>query len=343
MHRRRFLCSGLAAFSFGAVAARRPARRSAAASVMTVEGPVPPRELGLTLAHEHVLVDFGGAAVAGPDRYDREEAFAAVLPHAQAAYDAGVRTLIEATPPYLGRDALLLRRLARATGLRFVTCTGLYGARDDEHLPPYAFEETPDELAARWIAEWSEGIGTTGIRPGFIKIGVDPGARSAVDRKLVRAAARAHLQTGLTIAVHTGPAPGAIEQLAILGEEGVAARAWIWVHAQQAEDSAALVEAARQGAWVELDGLRPESAERHLALVNRLKAEDLLKRVLLSQDAGWYRVGEPGGSPERFRPYTFLTDEFVPMLKEAGFSDADVRRLLVENPAEAFAVRVRAR
>ena len=51
----------------------------------------------------------------------------------------------------------------------------------------------------------------------------------------------------------------------------------------------------------------------------------------MSQDAGWYRVGEPGGG--RFRPYTFLFDGFQPALRRAGLSEAEVRTILVDNPA----------
>ncbi|HEY5907947.1 MAG TPA: phosphotriesterase, partial [Vicinamibacteria bacterium] len=61
----------------------------------------------------------------------------------------------------------------------------------------------------------------------------------------------------------------------------------------------------------------------------------------VSQDAGWYNVGDPGGG--RFRGYTLLLDEFVPALRKAGISEAQVRTLLVENPARAFAIAVRQR
>ena len=65
-----------------------------------------------------------------------------------------------------------------------------------------------------------------------------------------------------------------------------------------------------------------------------MKADGLLERVLVSHDAGWYHVGEPGGG--QFRPYTTLFTDFVPGMKSAGFSDAEVRQLLVENPRRAL-------
>lgn len=61
--------------------------------------------------------------------------------------------------------------------------------------------------------------------------------------------------------------------------------------------------------------------------------------MLVSQDAGWYHVGEPGGGS--YRPHTFLFDAFVPALRTAGLADAAIETLLARNPAEAFAIRRR--
>jgi phosphotriesterase-related protein len=308
---------------------------------MTVSGPIAPEQMGITLPHEHVLVDFAGAAAVSPDRYDQDEVFATVLPYLQRARALGIGTLVECTPAYLGRDPLLLRRLADASGVRLLVSTGYYGAREDQHLPPHAFTDPVDSLAARWIREWTDGIDGTGIRPGFIKIGVDTGPLSEIDRKLIQAAARTHLRTGLTIAAHTGPAAGALGQLAVLEEEGVDPSAWIWVHAQAEDDATLHVRAARRGAWISFDGLAPGDAERYVARVAFMKSEGLLHRVLVSHDAGWYHVGEPGGGA--FRGYETLLTEFLPALEAAGFTDDEIRRLTTVNPAEAYAVRIRAR
>lgn len=340
MHRRRFIQASLAAAGLGALTSRSAlARPDEPLSVMTVRGPVEADTLGTTLPHEHVLVDFAPVAELEPGRYNRDEAFEVVLPYLEQLKALGCQSLAECTPAYLGRDVRLLRRLSEASGLHLLTNTGYYGARDDQHLPEHVFTESAGELAARWTREWEEGIDGTDVRPGFMKIGVDRGPLSDVDRKLVRAAARAHLATGLTMAVHTGPAEGAFDELDVLAEEGVHPSAWIWVHAQAEEDGSRHVEAARRGGWVEFDGVHPDRIERHVALVMNMKAHDLLGRVLISHDAGWYSAGEAGGGD--FRPYTTLFAELLPALREAGLTEADVRQLTVRNPAEAFAIRVR--
>jgi phosphotriesterase-related protein len=286
-----------------------------------------------------VLVDFIGADKVSRQRYDRNQVFAAVLPQLKRLRDAGGRSLVECTPAYLGRDPWLLKRLADESGVTILTNTGYYGARQGMYLPPHAFEETADELASRWLFEWRVGIERSGIRPGLIKIGVDGGPLTEVSRKLVQAAARTHLQSGLTIASHTGDGQAAIEQLALLRLEGVGPAAWIWVHAQNEANRDIHLQVGRQGAWVEFDGVGPSSIERHVELVKSMRQHGLLDRVLISQDAGWYSVGEPRGG--NFRPYDTLFTDLVPALKQAGLPESDIKQLTVTNPAQAFTIGIR--
>lgn len=304
--------------------------------VMTVRGPRPAADLGFVLPHEHVLVDFVGAEQVSPARYEADAAYAKIKPYLDEAKALGCRTLFEATPAYLGRDPRLLVRLSEATGLQLVTNTGYYAARQNKFLPAHARTEDADALAARWIREWERGIDGTGIRPGFIKIGMDAGPLSPEARKLMQAAARTHRATGLTIAAHSGNQIAAREEREILEAEGVAPAAWIWVHAQNATDEAALVAAAKAGAWVSFDGLSPRSLTRHVALVGVMKRAGLLGQVLVSHDAGWYRPGEPDGG--QYRGYDVLFRAFLPALRREGFSDAEVAGLTVTNPARAYRV-----
>jgi len=330
---RRAFLEGVAAFG-AATALRRAAFGEPPPAVATVLGPVPAADLGVTLMHEHVLVDFVGAAEVSPDRYDSDDAFRVALPHLKELWGRGCRTLVECTPAYLGRDVALLRRLSEASGLHLVTNTGYYGAADDRFVPAHARAESADELSARWIAEHDDGIERSGVRPGLLKTGVDPGPLSEVDRKLVRAAARCHLRTGLIIAVHTGDGIAAMDVVATLRAEGVSPRAYIWVHAQNEPDRALHVRAAEAGAFVELDGISPDSLGSHVETVTDMIGRGLLSQLLVSQDAGWYHVGEERGG--RFRPYTYLFDGFLPSLRRAGVSEAEIRTLLVDNPARAL-------
>jgi phosphotriesterase-related protein len=305
-------------------------------SVMTVRGPVTADELGVVLVHEHVLVDFIGADQVSPSRYDRDEAFRRALPFLREARERGVRTLVECTPAYLGRDPQLLLRLSQAADLHIVTNTGYYGAAGDRYVPAHAFRASAREIADRWIAESRDGLDGTDVRPGFMKIGVDAGPLSPVDAKLVEAAALTCKATGLPIASHTGDGVAAHEQMDLLDSLGVPLEAFIWVHAQNEQDTSRVIDGARRGAWISLDGVSSASAERYAVRVAALADAGMLDRVLLSHDAGWYRVGEPGGGD--YTPHTSLFDDLLPALR-GRLGEAAITRLLEHNPARALGLR----
>lgn len=306
---------------------------------MTIQGEIPASQLGTTLIHEHVLVDFIGADRISASRWDRAEVVAKVLPYLREARERGLKTLLECTPAFLGRDPLLLLELAEQSGLQLLTNTGYYGAVDNKYLPPWAFDETAEQLAQRWTAEFEQGIEGTSVRPGFIKIGVNAGTLSELHRKLVKAAALTHLRTGLTICSHTGPAATALEEIEVLRTHGVAPRAFVWVHAQGEPVKNWYVKAAQLGTWVSLDGLGWGNPEEYVPWIELLKTNGYLSHVLLSHDAGWYRPGEPDGGT--FVGYTPLFDRLLPALRKRGFTENDFEQLLVTNPADAFTLRVR--
>jgi phosphotriesterase-related protein len=298
-------------------------------------------QMGTTLVHEHAVANFQSIAdqATRPLPYDRDEVVAIVLPRLMRLRALGLRTFVDATAAHLGRDPVLLKRLSAESGLHILTVTGNYAAFGYRFYPPEIAALTPAVLAARWTAEWEHGIGGSGVRPGFIKLGFNGGPLSDRERLLIRAAAIAHRRTGLTIGAHTGPATAAFEQLAVLRDAGVDPSAWIWIHAQNEPDVTKHIAAARQGAWIEFDGIDDDTLDRHLALVGRMKREELLHRILISHDAGWYTVGEPGGGTAR--SYEVVFRRFVPALRSAGFSQAEIDMLLIENPARAFTVSVR--
>lgn len=320
--------------------------------VMTVSGTLDTSLMGKTLIHEHVFLDWTGADSIDAAQWDRQGAFQVILPHLLALKAQGVQTVLECTPAFLGRDPLLLQQLSAATGLYLLTNTGYYGARENKYLPAQTFQETADEIAARWVREAEEGIADTGIRPGFIKIGVDRDSTlSGIHQKIVRAAARAHRQTGLTIVGHTGPEAPAYAQLRILAEECVAADAFVWTHAQHGSPEAH-IDLARQGAWISLDGMgwlapdttsAPEAltVSRYVDLIDNLRQQGLLHRLLISHDAGWYTHGEEGGGD--YRPYTAIFSRILPALQARGFSQAEIDLILITNPREAYAIRIRSR
>jgi phosphotriesterase-related protein len=302
--------------------------------INTVLGPVPPADLGRTLMHEHVLVDIVGATRIGPGRYDGGELRSVVLPHLKQLRSQGCRTFVDCTPAYQGRDPELLARLSRASGLHILTNTGLYGAAGGKYIPDLAFSATAEELAARWTGEFQAGIPPTGIRPALIKLGVDAGPLSKINSKLVSAAALTHLRTGLVIASHTGDGVAGMAQLNLLKSRGVSPAAFIWVHAQDEKDRSFHRKVAEAGAWIEFDGISPDTVDQNIALILEAKRAGYLQRALISQDAVEFHVGQErgGNSPG----YTFLFSEFLPQLRKSGVTENETRVLTVENPQRAL-------
>lgn len=302
--------------------------------INTVSGQIPIDSLGMTLIHEHMLVDFIGADSASPARYDQEEVIAKVLPYLLDVKRYGVKTIFDCTPSYLAKDPVLLRKLSELSGIQLVTNTGFYGAVGGKYLPDFAFSETAEELANRWIAEFENGIDGTGIKPGFIKISVNEGnPLQEVDAKLVKAAGLTHQQTGLQIASHTGTWATAKQEVAILQEMGIDPSAFVWVHAQAEQDFQNYLEAAKLGVWISLDGIG-WSVEDY---VNRLvfsKENGFLGQVLISHDAGWYDPAKTDGGD--FVPFTNIFEKLMPALKAQGFGEGDWEILLEENPKRAF-------
>ena len=331
--RRRFMQQSLV--GAGAIAVG-PSVFSAETQVMTVTGAIAAEKMGFTLPHEHIMSIFGGKA-AKVAQYDEEKLFATVIPYLKMLKTFGTETICECTAAYFGRRVDLLQRISKETGVQILTNTGYYGAAKDLYVPAHVHKETADQIARRWIDEWENGIDGTDIRPGFIKIGVDGGPLSDVDKKLVRATAITHLETGLTIASHTsGNIVTAAEQIELLEEVGVDPSAWIWVHAQNIKDPMNLPPIAKSGAWVELDGIREETLDHHLDLLRLMRRFGALHRVLLSHDGNSFRYGD-----RPFKAYDAIFDQFIPLMRKANFRDEEIRMITVENPQEAFGVRVR--
>jgi phosphotriesterase-related protein len=315
--------------------------------IMTVNGPVDLSQTGVTLTHEHILVDFIAADSTGYFRWNKDSVIKKALPYVIEVREKGVKTIFDCSPAYLGRDPVILKRLSDETGVNFITNTGYYGFTNI-HLPAEFYDLSTDKLAEIWIDEFKNGIEGTGIKPGFIKIAVDPtDSLAPKDVKLITAAALTHLATGLTIASHTGPEKPAFEQIEILKKAGVDPSAFIWVHAQQAPIEMN-IEAAKTGTWISLDNVRnrpgikaddPFTIEWYANRIADLKNQGLLDKVLISHDSGWYDPAKPGGGS--FDGFTDIFEFLIPALKDKGFTQEDIDLILVRNPREAYKVNIR--
>lgn len=312
-------------------------RETPISKINTVTGIISIDSLGLTLIHEHMLVDFIGADSVNPNRWNRDSVAAKVQPFLLDVKKHGVKTILDCTPSFLAKDVLLLKELSEKSGIQILTNTGYYGAVGGKYLPVHAYSESAEELSVRWIDEFENGIEGSGIKPGFIKISVNEAdTLFEIDQKLVGAAGLANQKTGLTIASHTGTWKTAVQEVKILQEMGVEPSEFVWVHAQAETDFANYEEAANLGVWISLDGIG-WAIDPYVERLLFAKEKGFLDRVLISHDAGWYDPSKPNGGD--FQPFTNIFEKLIPSLTEKGFSQSDWNQLLIENPKRAFELR----
>lgn len=311
-------------------------QKAAAVQDVIENSPVVAHEVWLS--HEHILVDFIGADSIEPANWNHDKVIDEMAPYLEELKEFNVAYFVDATPNYLGRDALLLEKLAKISGLKILTNTGLYGARNNKFLPRYIWDISADSLSKLWVNEYKNGIDGTSVKPGFIKIGVDKNKTlSPIHEKLVQAAALTHLETGLTIASHTGKASGLWPQLKILKENRVSPEAFIWVHAQNENNNEAYLKAAKMGCWISLDGLA-KNLEKHVDKILFAKENGILDKILISHDAGWY---DPQRASQKVAPYTTIFKQLYPALKSKGLTDEEFNLLVSVNPSKAFTIATR--
>lgn len=313
--------------------------------VRTVLGDIDPSDMGITYAHEHLVIDGGRAVQMQPD-FDLGD-IDAMATEVAAAAGLGLRTAVDAMPCDAGRSGLKLADLSRRTGVHIVAPTGLH---HDRYYGPahWSHRVSVDELADLFIADITIGIDAydyagpvvrrTEHRAGVIKVAGSEGGLTPRDRRVFEAAAAAHLATRVPILTHCEHGEGALEQIQALGDLGVPADRIALSHVDKVTDRGYHREILSTGAYAEFDGAFrwPDGAPNETALRIAEMAEDgLADRIVLGMDAArrrYYRVH--GGTPG----LGYLLDGFTVVLEAAGIDDDVRHRLFVTNPARLFAV-----
>jgi 5-phospho-D-xylono-1,4-lactonase len=313
--------------------------------VRTVTGDVDPTELGVTYAHEHLVIDPGPVTAVAPD-FDLSDVDR-MVPEVEAAHAIGLRTVVDAMPCATGRNAAKLADLSRRSGVRIVAPTGLHHARfyGDDDL---AARVPGDQLAELFSADIENGIDAndyrsseidrTPYRAGVIKIAGSRDQLSDRDRRVFEAAAAAHVRTGAPILTHCDAGTAGVEQVELLRANGVEPGHIALSHVDKVVDRGYHRDLVGAGAFVEYDGSFRWGDEPNgtLQLLVWLAEDDALDHALLGMDAArqsYYTVY--GGTPG----LTWLLDGFSRLMEEAGIGAADRHRMFVDNPARAFAFR----
>ena len=295
-------------------------------------GPISPDEMGVTQTHEHLLIDAMDHYKGYEFVIDDEELVVGELKEFTAR---GGRTICDVTLDEIGRNPKALMRIAKAAKVNVLMGCGWYR---DFGYPPVVEERTSNELADILVSEIEHGVGDTKIRAGFIgEIGTGRHFVKPAEERVFRAAALAQARTGVPITTHTTRwGTLALEQIAMLHEFGANLSKVIIGHLGDRRGVHHLLPIAEKGVYVEVDNIgyldyQPEAvrADNVAALVK----EGFCDRVLLSEDICMTKHLKFNGG----KGYGYLLDIFVPMLRERGVTEADIHKMLVTNPARAFA------
>jgi phosphotriesterase-related protein len=317
------------------------------AAVETVRGPVDASELGLTLIHEHVRFRDEAVAENWPGAYDREEELAAAVEATNAAAGHGVRTIVDPTAMFGGRDVRFMQSVADATGVNVVACTGIYTY---DHLPHYFENRDPDQIAALFVGDIEQGIQGTDAKAAFLKCAADaPGVTENIE-KVHRACARASLQTGAPIMAHSMPANDtAPRQIEIFLEEGVAPEKIQIAHCGDSPDPDYVESILDRGVYAGLDryGLPMFlPTDQRNAVTAELLRRGHAERLCISQDycatIDWFppEVQEQLLNSPAIDNWSFTTvlEDVVPWLREQGVMDDTIfETVFVHNPARWLA------
>ena len=295
--------------------------------VMTVRGPIPPADLGLTLPHEHIFLNLFRITRLRDQRFNDEQL---MIDEVRRFKEAGGGTIVELRNHGLEPNPAALRRVSEATGVNIVMGCGWY--REPYYDHAYIARRTTRDLTADFVQEIEQGEPTSGVRPGIIgEIGADLDYVSPPEEKVHRAAARAHVKTGLAITTHSLESPVGLDQLDIFEEEGADLRRVVVGHAATWPDPDYHEALARRGAYVQFDtvrGLRRYDTDQQLRLTLEFIRRGYLEHLLLAHDCcfqGHLAAFDGNG-------YTFIPTRFASLLKEAGVADEQIQMLLVENP-----------
>lgn len=307
-------------------------------TVWTVRGEVAASELGVTLMHEHILIDMTREIRHGGIMNDVGVAKSELLEFRAR----GGATVVDLTVRGLGGDPRALKRISESTDLHLIVGAGFYRRQFLDMA--YIDETSTPELADVITRDLTEGIDDTGVRAGVIGEIACEEWISAAEERVFRAAARAHQRTGATISTHAARWPVGHVQLDLLEEEGVDPERVIIGHSDsvasvdwdsEADASEYHCSLASRGAYVEFDNIRrlpSHDLERRVRYVRRLIDEGYLHNILLSHDVAvqsHLRCNGGGG-------YTFVLNEFRDLLLDAGVGDDAFATIMVDNPRRAL-------
>lgn len=312
--------------------------------IRTVLGDIDASLLGVCYAHEHIVIDPSFVTQQYPDFRLEDEV--RITEELRTFYRAGGRAMVDSMPCGGGRNAVKLANVSRQSGVHILCPTGLHQAKYYPH-GHWITHVTLEQLAQIFVDEIEQGIDAndtngptvqrTVHRAGLIKVASDLNTIGAREQKIFEAAAIAHSKTGALIMTHTEQGTAAMAQIDLFERCGVPPSSIVISHLDRKPDIDYHREVLSRGVFLEYDSaFRWKSQENPTRdLLIELASHGFLRQLMLGMDAArssyWSSFG---GSPG----LTFLLNTFSSQLRDAGFTDEDLRTMFIDNPARAYSL-----
>jgi phosphotriesterase-related protein len=316
-----------------------------ATTVNSVLGPVPADGLGRTLMHEHLLI-LGSRIVldSWPALWDRDATIAVAVADMHDLKQAGIDTIVDMTTIDVGRDIEAVAEIARRSPVQIVACTGIWID------PPRLLRRlSPAQMADCFVSDIEDGIQRTGIRAGILKVASETGV-DELNENIITAVAQAHRRTGVPINTHssTETGTGPIQQ-DVLERNGVDLSRVIIGHCGDTTDIDYLGRILERGSSIGMDRFGLDrvpftdrmllSSEQRVAVIAQLCKDGYAEQIVLGHDAFSFNAGLDRDLLLKDLPtWTFrhIPDVVLPMLRDAGVSQEQVKAMLVDNPHRLF-------
>ena len=294
--------------------------------IRTVMGDIPKEQLGVTMAHEHFIVDLDRVRKDGVSKIETVEE---VIPEIKKMMDLGVQSAFEVTTNDMGRDPLKLKEISEKTGLQIVCSTGFYLS---EYHPEELNHLSKEEIAEIYIKDLTKGIGNTEIKAGLIgEIASSKDSFVGNEKKILEAAGIAAVLTGAAVSTHTGKFT-AYETIDILLKAGMNPDKIIIGHQDLIDDTEYHISLLEKGVNIAFDTCGKSAyvkdeirAKNIMNLVEKGYGDHIVMSNDISRRTYFTSYGQNG--------YLSVMNIVVPLLKEYGIKEADLKKILIENPA----------
>lgn len=367
-------CVGvLTGASLGSVGAQ---ESDSEARFYTTAGPLAESDFGDVLAHQHMFVEFGANPPVAFADADADKVYEVIGPWLEEAKSLGIDVFVDPTPLGVGQRADIVKAMADRAELPTMLVTGIYREpfmpewvydASVEEIADFMREELAvgvgdTDVPAGWIKLSQNATGMTLTERKILEA-------ACIVAQETGAAIGSHLaQWG------SSAGPTAIAVIDALEGFGcpLDEQRFIWIHAGVEAGSPGtrteiadvvgadpgmdyLMAALERGAYLSLDSIgSPFWGDTYadyadnIARISEFVDAGYGDRILIGADTGWFDPGEPPGFELEqvdgvwtmvgtyAGDFHHIPGEFVPAMREAGYSEELITQLMHDNPWKAY-------